>query len=79
MDKASNRAKRPHRSFTPEFKAEAVRLCQVGDRTISRVASDLNIGENALREGTNCGHTNCGQALFQLGHKLWTGTVRALI
>ncbi len=38
------------RSFTPEFKAEAVRLCQIGDRTISRVASDLNIGENALRE-----------------------------
>ena len=50
MDKASNRAKRPRRSFTPEFKAEAVRLCQIGDRTISRVASDLNIGENALRE-----------------------------
>lgn len=38
------------RSFTPEFKAEAVRLCQIGDRTISRIASDLNIGENALRE-----------------------------
>ena len=50
MDKASNRAKRPRRSFTPEFKAEAVRLCQIGDRTISRIASDLNIGENALRE-----------------------------
>lgn len=50
MDKASNRAKRPRRSFTPEFKAEAVRLCQIGDRTISRIASDLNISENALRE-----------------------------
>ena len=34
----------------PEFKAEAVRLCQIGDRTISCIASDLNIGENALRE-----------------------------
>ena len=50
MDNASKRAKRPRRSFTPEFKAEAVRLCQIGDRTISLVASDLNIGENALRE-----------------------------
>ena len=34
MDKASKRAKRPCRSFTPEFKAEAVRLCQIGNRTI---------------------------------------------
>ena len=24
---------RPRRTFTPEFKAEAVRLCQVGDRS----------------------------------------------
>ena len=50
MNKASNRAKRPRRSFTPEFKAEAVRLCQIGDRTIRRIASDLNIGDAALRE-----------------------------
>lgn len=26
------------RSFTPEFKAEAVRLCKVGDRTIGQIA-----------------------------------------
>ena len=25
--------KRPRRTFTPEFEAEAVRLCKVGDRT----------------------------------------------
>jgi transposase-like protein len=41
MDKASRRAKRLRRSFTPEFKVEAVRLCQLGDRTIRRIASDL--------------------------------------
>jgi transposase len=60
MDKASNRAKRPRRSFTPEFKAEAVRLCQIGDRTISRIASDLNIGDAALREWVRLAKIDAG-------------------
>ena len=38
------------RSFTPEFKAEAVRLCQVGDRTVTQVATDLDLTEIALRD-----------------------------
>ena len=50
MDKASNRVKRPRRSFTPEFKAEAVRICRLGDRTIAQVAVDLNLGDSALRD-----------------------------
>ena len=32
-DKSPQKARR-RRTFSPEFKAEAVRLCQVGDRTI---------------------------------------------
>lgn len=48
MTKAGTRRKR--RSFTPEFKAEAVRLCNVGDRTVSQVARDLDLTETALRE-----------------------------
>ena len=43
-------AKRKRRAFTPEFKAEAVRLCRVGDRTVRQVASDLDLTETALRE-----------------------------
>ena len=43
-------AKRKRRAFTPEFKAEAVRLCRVGDRTIRDVARDLDLTETALRE-----------------------------
>jgi transposase len=43
-------AKRKRRKFTPEFKAEAVRLCQVGDRSIGQVARDLDLTETALRE-----------------------------
>lgn len=49
---------RPRRSFTPEFKAEAVRLCQIGDRTIAQVAVDLDLTQTALRE---CVH-RAGQA-----------------
>ena len=42
--------RRKRRAFTPEFKAEAVRLCRVGDRTITQVAVDLDLTETALRE-----------------------------
>ena len=43
------KAKRKRRSFNAEFKAEAVRLCKVGDRTIGQVARDLDLTETALR------------------------------
>lgn len=48
MERKKQRRKR--RAFTPEFKAEAVRLCRVGDRTIAQVAVDLDLTETALRE-----------------------------
>jgi transposase-like protein len=41
---------RKRRKFTAEFKAEAVGLCKVGDRSIGRVARDLDLTEGALRE-----------------------------
>ena len=41
--------KRKRRAFTPEFKAEAVKLCKVGDRSIKQVATDLDLTETALR------------------------------
>ena len=43
-------SKRKRRKFSAEFKAEAVRLCRVGDRTIGQVAKDLHLTETALRE-----------------------------
>ncbi len=43
-------ARRKRRQFTPEFKAEAVRLTRVGDRSIAQVATDLDLTETALRE-----------------------------
>ena len=42
-------AKRRRRVFTDEFKADAVRLCKAGGRSIGQVAKDLDLGETALR------------------------------
>jgi transposase len=50
MEKRKQKARRARRSFSPEFKTEAVRLCKVGDRTVRQVAEDLDLTETALRE-----------------------------
>ncbi|MFB7114310.1 transposase [Streptomyces sp. NPDC056190] len=42
---------RPRRSFTPEFKAEIVELCQRGDRSIGQVAKDFDLTETRLHRG----------------------------
>ena len=47
---AKRQTRRARRAFTSEFKAEAVRLCKVGDRTIGRVAKDLDLTETCLRQ-----------------------------
>jgi transposase len=41
---------RPRRSFTSEFKAEIVDLCQRGDRSVGQVARDFDLTETAVRE-----------------------------
>lgn len=53
--------KRPRRTFTPEFKAEAVRLCRVGDRSIAQVAKDLDLTETALREWVHRADVDAGK------------------
>ena len=41
---------RKRRAFSAEFKAETVRLCKIGDRSIGQVAKDLGLTETAVRE-----------------------------
>jgi transposase len=43
------KSKRSRRIFTADFKADAVRLCQQGDRRIAQVAADLGVNETNLR------------------------------
>ena len=59
MDKPGKtvKRKRPRRTFTPAFKAEAVRLCRIGDRSIAQVAKDLDLTETALREWVHSSST----------------------
>lgn len=60
MDKRpKNRRKR--RSFNKEFKAEAVRLCRVGDRPVTQVARDLDLTETALRQWLKQADIDAGQ------------------
>jgi transposase len=50
MESMGKKKPRPRRSFTPEFKAEIVDLCQRGDRTVGQVAKDFDLTETAVRE-----------------------------
>ncbi len=43
------KSRRKRRSFTAEFKAEAVRLVQEEGKTVGQVARDLDLTETALR------------------------------
>lgn len=52
---------RKRRSFSAEFKAEAVRLCKVGDRSVREVAKDLDLTETALREWVKRGDVDAGK------------------
>jgi transposase len=58
---AKRQTRRARRSFKPEFKAEAVRLCKVGDRTIGQVAKDLDLTETALREWVQRAEVDAGK------------------
>ena len=58
---AKQHARRKRRSFTPEFKAEAVRLCRAGDRSITQVANELDLTETALREWVKRADADAGE------------------
>jgi transposase len=49
METMERKKPRPRRSFTPEFKAEIVELCQRGDRGIGQVARDFDLTESNVR------------------------------
>ncbi|MGW4413055.1 transposase [Nonomuraea sp. NPDC004702] len=52
---------RPRRSFTPEFKAEIVELCQRGDRSIREVTQDFDLTEAAVRQWVRQAEVDAGQ------------------
>ncbi|WP_328520556.1 transposase [Kribbella sp. NBC_00359] len=50
MESMGKKKPQPRRSFTSEFKAEIVELCQRGDRSVGQVAKDFDLTETAVRE-----------------------------
>jgi transposase len=50
MESMGSKKPRRRHSFTPEFKAEIVDLCQRGDRSAGQVARDFDLTETAVRE-----------------------------
>lgn len=46
---SSGKICKPRRKFSPEFKAEAIRLCSEPGQSIGRVAKNLDLTETALR------------------------------
>ena len=61
MDTMERKEPRARRSFTPEFKAEIVELCQQGDRSIGRVARDFDLTETAVREWVRQAERDAGR------------------
>lgn len=53
--------RRKRRSFTAEFKAEAVRLVLEEGKTVGQVARDLDLTETALRAWVEQARTDRGQ------------------
>jgi transposase len=52
---------RRRRSFTPEFKAEVVELCQRGDRSVGQVSRDFDLTETAVREWVRQAERDSGE------------------
>ncbi|MET9880518.1 transposase [Actinacidiphila glaucinigra] len=52
---------RSRRSFTPEFKAEIVELCQRGDRSVGQVAKDCDLTETAVRDWVKQAEVDAGE------------------
>ncbi|MGI8755846.1 MAG: transposase [Acidimicrobiales bacterium] len=54
------KTRRARRSFTPEFKAEIVELCQRDDRSIAEVARDFDLTETAVRSWVKQAEVDAG-------------------
>ena len=54
-------ARRKRRKFTDAFKADAVKLCESGGRSVTQVAADLDLTETALREWVKRAATDAGK------------------
>ncbi len=55
-------AKRKRRHFTPEYKADVVRLAQTSGKTAGQIARELDLTETAVREWIKQADIDAGTA-----------------
>jgi len=60
METMEQRERRERRSFTPEFKADIVRRCNAGDRSIRQVARDFDLTESSVRRWVDQAEIDAG-------------------
>jgi transposase len=60
QQKKQRQGRRARRSFTPEFKADAVKLVRSG-KSIPQVAGELDLTETALREWVRRADADAGE------------------
>ena len=53
--------KQERRSFKPDFKANVVRLCKTGDRSIGEVSRELGLTETSVRAWIRQSTVDAGQ------------------
>ena len=68
---------RRRRSFTAEFKAEIVELCQRGDRSVGQVAKDFDLTETAVREWVKQAERDAGTGRRRADQRRAPGAGRA--
>ena len=61
METMEPNQRRARRSFTPEFKADIVQRCQVGDRSIRQVARDFDLSVSSVRRWVEQAEIDAGQ------------------
>lgn len=59
--RSESRSVRRRRTFTPEFKLEAVRLASMDDRKVSEVARELGLNAEMLRQWKRQAEARVGQ------------------
>ncbi len=58
---SSGKSRKARRKFTPEFKAEAIKLCSEPGQSIGKVAKNLDLTETALRAWVKQAKTDAGK------------------
>ena len=58
---SSGKSRKPRRKFTPEFKAEAIKLASEPGQSIAKVARNLDLTDTALRSWVKQAKVDAGQ------------------